>query len=120
MITITDADGVVVIDVHRCLEPADVHKMQLAVNERISVERQGRVLLELRDIHYAELDATDLWFEVKRGAYMKGMVRLAVVTAAARVPDYGRFTFMAPFQIRIFPTEERQAALDWLAAAART
>lgn len=112
-----DANGLVLAEVQGFLEPPDVERLREALRESIGAERRGRALLALRELDVEEFDATDIWLEVKRAVFLKGMTHLAVVTDAERVPDFGRFTFLAPFPTKVFPAEEQHAAIAWLTEA---
>lgn len=109
-----DPSGAVLAEIHGSLEPDDQRVLHDTIAAVISQRRQGRVLLSLIGIDYDEIDAEDVWYDVKPAAFLKGMVRMAVLTEPAAMPAYEKFTFFAPFRTRLFPLAEREAALAWL------
>lgn len=114
MTVTTQPNGTVLADVDRELTSRDRSDLHDTLMEAIGKHRRGLLLLGLHNFDYDAQDATDIWFDVKAAAFLKGVMRMAVVTEAAHAKDYEQFTFMAPFRTKVFPVEQRAEAIVWL------
>lgn len=111
-----EPSGAVLADVAGQLTLEDQERLRDALIQAISKHRQGRLLLGLHDFDYDAQDANDIWFDVKSAAFLKGLMRMAVVTEPVHTTAYERFTFMAPFRTKVFSDEQRADAIVWLDA----
>ena len=115
MVTIElDPSGAVLAHFTGGITRDDQVELRDTIADVIGEQRSARVLVGLQDIDYSELDADDIWLEVKPAAFLKGTRRLAVLTEPENVEAYKKFTFMAPFPTKAFPFEQRHDAIEWL------
>lgn len=115
MLRITqDPGGAVIAEINKRLEIDESDELRLTLSQVISTHRQSRLVVVLTDIDYAEIDPEDVWYDLKPAAFLKGLVRMAVLTEPADVPAYEKFTFFAPFRTRLFALDEREEALAWV------
>jgi hypothetical protein len=113
--TVQTGTNIVTVDVHGGLTAGDMQKMREVLDEVIRDHGSVRMLAVMGKIDVSEISPKAAWMDLKAAGYLKKLERLAVVTDAAWAAKISEWTAeLVHVTVRIFPAEERTAALAWI------
>lgn len=108
-------DGVVGFEASGKIEAGDYRDVVIPALERAFAGGEVRFLIVMTD--FQGMDGGALWQDLKVGVeHLRGWKRVAVVTDIEWVHHLtGLFGWMTPGEVRVFPLDQRDEAVSWVA-----